>query len=110
MYTIYEMCCQGFEQKLEQQFLKPNRHRKSFFFLPYLHLVGIAIRKLIVQLVYLRQQLAQTLLAQIDQFLTIRRVQSVAADRAAHHTGIADHLSLTCHIHSHRLVLSLIHI
>ena len=24
MYTIYEMCCDGFDQKLEQQFLKPN--------------------------------------------------------------------------------------
>ena len=31
MYTIYEMCCQGFEQKLEQQFLKPNRHRKKAY-------------------------------------------------------------------------------
>ena len=29
MYTIYEMCCDGFDQKLEQQFLKPNRHQKK---------------------------------------------------------------------------------
>lgn len=37
---------------------------------------------LIIQMVHLRQQLAQTLLAQSDQFLAIRRIQSVAADRA----------------------------
>ena len=31
MYTIYEMCCDGFDQKLEQQFLKPNRHQKKAY-------------------------------------------------------------------------------
>ena len=31
MYTIYEMCCDGFDQKLEQQFLKPNRHQKKVY-------------------------------------------------------------------------------
>ena len=31
MYTIYEMCCDGFDQKLERQFLKPNRHLKKVY-------------------------------------------------------------------------------
>ena len=31
MYTIYEMCCDGFDQKLERQFLKPNRHQKKVY-------------------------------------------------------------------------------
>lgn len=31
MYNICQMCCDGFEQRLEQQFQKPNRHRKNVF-------------------------------------------------------------------------------
>ena len=31
MYTIYEMCCDGFDQKLERQFLKPSRHQKKVY-------------------------------------------------------------------------------
>ena len=31
MYNILQLCCEGFEQKLEQQFLKPNRHRKKVY-------------------------------------------------------------------------------
>ena len=31
MYNIYQLCCEGFEEKLEQQFLKPNRHRKKAY-------------------------------------------------------------------------------
>ena len=29
MYNILQLCCEGFEQKLEQQLRKPNRHRKK---------------------------------------------------------------------------------
>lgn len=31
MYNICQMCCDGFEQRLEQQFQKANRHRKCVF-------------------------------------------------------------------------------
>lgn len=36
MNTIYEMCCDNFDQKLERQFLMPNRHlKKAYVCSPY---------------------------------------------------------------------------
>lgn len=36
MNTIYEMCCDSIDKKLERQFLTPNRHlKKAYVFSPY---------------------------------------------------------------------------